>query len=500
MIQKSKILVLICTLLLCGMAICALLFLERQNCLSVPIIEEKRLKNYTEVSNLDISLLTFNNKDVAIDLLNNRIFISQMEQDLKAPYLLKGRLKTENPQYTLYFLKNEMLDNIFLATKEGKPLTLIIENGETFQKVDVVITTLPILYLDLEGTEKMEDGRDLMNGKMIIWDNSSKGYKVSTSYVKWHVRGNSTKIYDKQSWKMELKKDNGDNKNLELLGLGSDDDWILNAMSMDDTRVKEKFAQTLWNQIVSTTNHNYKMSSGEYVELFINGAYQGLYLLQRRVDEKYLGLNREKDIVFKGRNTWEADSLGDAYEIISSPYDKETTYGILEKTLEFADENEMNIDNFIDVSAMIQFLSAKDNSGYKNMFYVLKRQENGYELYLVPWDTDLSLGATWTYDYEDSVDEIIERRELEVLRKRDSEIDRKVAERWNDFRTNILSEENIYFVLDEIIEQLEISGALERNTERWGELNEGEDNAENLRLYIRERLMFLDKHYEQFIN
>ena len=66
-------------------------------------------------------------------------------------------------------------------------------------------------------------------------------------------------------------------------------------------------------------------------------------------------------------------------------------------------------------------------------------------------------------------------------------------------RKNIFLEKNIYLVLDEIVEQLKVSGAIERNKERWGELNEGEDNEENLRLYIHERLVFVDEYYKQFI-
>lgn len=502
MTGKSKKILFVGSLGIIILTMFVLIRRDFRSCMKVPIISEEKLNTLTEVTTLDISQIAFNGADVSIDLPNNSIYISQNYNDLKKAYMMQGELKAKNPEYSLFFLDTVVMGDIPLAVQEGVPLPLIIKYGESYQRVNLIVTTLPILYLDLEGTDKMEDGRDLMHGNLTLWDNfdlEMKRYKVTTGLVQWHVRGNSTKIYDKLSWKMELKKNNGDNKNLELLGLGSDDDWILNAMSMDDTRIKEKLAQTLWNQIVSNTNYDYKMSSGEYVELFINGAYQGLYLLQRRVDEKYLGLNREADIVFKGRNTWEADSLGAAYEIVSSPYDKETSYDILEKTLGFIGENRVNTNSFIDLSVMLQFLSAKDNSGYKNMFYILKKMGNGYELYFVPWDTDLSLGATWTYDYEDSVDEIIERRELDIFRKKDSEIEKKIAERWNVLRKNIFLEKNIYLVLDEIVEQLKVSGAMKRNKERWGELNEGEDNEENLRLYIQERLAFVDEYYKQFV-
>ena len=105
---------------------------------------------------------------------------------------------------------------------------------------------------------------------------------------------------------MNLRDEDFQKSNVDLLGLGSDDDYILNPMSMDDTFVKEKLIQELWSQLMKQADYNYQMTKGEYVELFINGAYQGLYLLQRRIDAKYLNLNRNQDILLKGINTWES--------------------------------------------------------------------------------------------------------------------------------------------------------------------------------------------------
>lgn len=47
----------------------------------------------------------------------------------------------------------------------------------------------------------------------------------------------------------------------------------------------------LWNRLAEQSPWDYPMSSGAYCEVVLNGHYQGLYLLQRRVDRKYLGLS-----------------------------------------------------------------------------------------------------------------------------------------------------------------------------------------------------------------
>ena len=70
--------------------------------------------------------------------------------------------------------------------------------------------------------------------------------------------------------------------------MGSDDDWILNPMSLDDFKVKENLLMTLWNELAQENDWDVRMSTGNYCEIVMNGRYRGLYLLQRRIDRKYL--------------------------------------------------------------------------------------------------------------------------------------------------------------------------------------------------------------------
>lgn len=497
--MKNEGMLLVCSLSVFIISVCFINFLERQNCMNVPIISEEQLNEYTETTSLDISLMSFEGEKIAADFPGNSIYISQSSGNLKHFYMLQGKLEPTTPEYSLYFLDTPALNDISESVQENEPLTLIIRCGDTYQKVNVVITTLPVLYLDFDGSCEDEQGRTLNNGKFTLWNNlnSSNSYKTVTSLAEWRMRGNSTTIYPKLSWKLNLRTDNGENNDLDLLNLGSDDDWILNPMSMDDTNLKERMSQELWNQLASKTDHNYQMSKGEYVEVLINGAYQGLYMLQRRVDAKYLNLDQEEDILMKGINTWEAETVSDGYEIVSTPFGDEETYIYLEKTLDFQNGNRINTDNFIDVNLLLQFLSGADNYGYKNMFYALVKTNETYEMYLVPWDTDLSLGVTWGYDYEESLNEIVERQELGNVREHVSDIDEQITKRWQELRKSIYSEKKIFSIFDSITAELTVSGVIERDQKRWGLLHEEEDTWENLQLFIKDRLMFLDEYYMQ---
>lgn len=477
------------------------IFKESRVCLGLPIIKEAELTGYIETKEFDISKMRFDGEDIAVDFPNNSIFISQPIKCIKNVKSLVGVIETANPTYSLAILETECIDDLTESVQNGAPLTLIIKEGNLYQKVNLIITTLPVMYLDFESESEDEESRNVNKGKMTLWNNYNlpMSYLTMTSNAEWRLRGNSTRSFSKKAWKLNLRNNNGENNSLDLLGLGSDDDWILNPMSMDDTFVKEKLTQELWNQLAKETSNIYKMSQGEYIELFINGAYQGLYLLQRRVDAKYLEINQEKDVLMKGINTWEAESIYDAYEIISSPYENEETFTLFNEVLNFEDDNTINVDNFIDTSLFIQFISGSDNYGYKNTFYLMKQEKDSYELYLVPWDTDLSLGVTWGYDYEDSIDEIIERREMSTMREHIGNIDMQIADKWNILRKNTYAEENIFSIYSSIKEELKQSGAVRRDEEQWGLLHEGEDNWENLEKFIRERLVFLDKYYAKVL-
>ena len=324
----KKMMYILCSISVFLIIIAFLISRESKECLGLPIIDEDELEGYVETSEFDISQMKFDGEDIAVDFPSNTIFISQSVENVKNVRSLAGEVVATNPEYYLGILKTGQLKNLSETVQEGKPLILIIKSDEQYKKVNLIITTFPVLYLDYESNTEDEQNRNLNIGKMILWNNykSSLSYGTVSSNAEWRLRGNSTRSFDKKAWKMNLRDENYQNNNLNLLGLGSDDDWILNPMSMDDTFVKEKFVQELWGQIVAETNYNYKMSKGEYIELIINGAYQGLYLLQRRIDEKYLEINQKTDILLKGINTWEIESIDEGYEIISTPLNEKDTY------------------------------------------------------------------------------------------------------------------------------------------------------------------------------
>lgn len=497
-----KGIVFLCALLALVFAIGTFLFLEQQYCMGVPLIPESKVCEYMEVSTLDISQLRMNGAKIAADIATNTIYVSQATPNLAHYSSLQGELRSANPGYGLFFVENTMLHDISSAVESGTPLTLIMVEGKRCQFVDVVITTLPVLNIDGAVTHQNEEGKDVFSGSATLWagfDPYLEGYSTTSSDLQWHVRGNTTASQPKKPWKLSFKTKNGNNKDLNLLGLGEDDDWILNSLTMDDTRIKEKLFMDLWNTMAAQTDYHYKMSSGEYVEAVINGKYLGLFLLQRRLDAKYLELSDE-DVLLKATN-YQASSAEEAYEFVTPKVNTEEIYPIMQRVFEGKEPSSYHLYNVIDVNIMLQMASAQDNFSLKNMYHVLKKTDSGYEHFLLPWDTDLSFGVVWKtdvgfcYDRQQSLGQFSHRMETPALRKTDPAYQQKAIERWNYLRQTILTEENILAHIDELYAKLTTSSAVARDVAVWSDRYGGDDTVAALKEYVHARLAFVDEYY-----
>ncbi len=499
-----KVLILLCLFLLLSFAIGFFLYMEKQYCMGVPLISESDIQQYDNVSSLDVSYLRMNNEEVAIDIAQNTIYISQSSNMLSHYSLLQGTLETTNPSQSLFFVNNAVLEDVSSAVCNGTPLSLLILERESYMLVNVVITTLPVL--NIEGVitpHQNENGRDIYSGKVTFWsgnDPFAESYSTKSSSLQWHIRGASSSVLPKKPYKLSLKDSDGNNTDENFLGLGEEDDWILNPMNIDDTKVREKFAMDFWNQYLSQNQAQNRMSNGEYVEVVINKEYQGLYLLQRRVDNKYLKIDRNQDILMKGRNLWTPASLGEGYGIVYSPYNLEETYQFLELVLSSDNQNVIDNTEFIKTEVFINFISAPDNSGYKNMFYLLQKEEDHFEMSFIPWDTDMSMGIIWTdkfvYDYTVSVQQNVKRQEHNFMLQNQPELNDTIAKYWIEMREHIYTEENIQILLNENIATISNSGAYLRDLQKWGTRYGGADTHEALRAWCKERLDIMDSLYD----
>lgn len=111
----------------------------------------------------------------------------------------------------------------------------------------------------------------------LIAADGSLEYSDRLDYIK--ARGNST-FYetDKKSFQLKLRRDSS------LLDMGDADKWILMAQAFDGSFMRNELVNSFAEE-----NTNVLSQSGEYLDLYINGEYYGLYYLCEKVE---VGENR----------------------------------------------------------------------------------------------------------------------------------------------------------------------------------------------------------------
>lgn len=501
--QKIKLAIFICMLLALCIVACLLIHRDHQYCMDILLTSEDTLSDYKEDPSIDISGLLFGGEAVAFDSASNTIYISQPSDKLVHSSELIGTLESADPGCSLYFLEDTAIRNISESVSNSTPLTLAVIKGDSFRTVNVILTTLPVLRLEKTELFQDETGQDVMTGSFVLWGggtSSSTDYTTVSGTTQWHIRGGVSRLKPKKSWKLSLKDANGENKDLDLLGLGADDDWILNAMSMDDTKIRDKLTTELWNQYLYDSDQDFPMSTSQYVEAVINNEYQGLFLLMRRVDAKYLQLDKQTDILLKG-TSWIATTTEEAYEIIYSPYSAEQTYQIIDNAIENTAGSSISLENFAKTNVFLNYFAALDNAGFKNMFYILRPSETGYTLFYLPWDMDMSMGVIYlpdagiVYDYSESMNAIVNRIEYIPMKGLHPELDQIMADHWKDCRTSLYSEALIKEFVSKHTDTICFSGAFGRDVQKWGFLYDGMDTHSTLIQYCIERLSVLDSYY-----
>lgn len=483
-------------LLLMAGAIAFFSWRECNTCLGLSFRETEPAGSYAYRDYSD--QLLFLDERAAVDVKKDTLYIPQSIGTDTSAWALHGKLTLRDGGQKMYFLRDAAFENLAEAVAQNHRFQLIIESGKTYMRYQVVFTTLPVLCMEEnEGLELTEKG-DIAEGTLRVWtpsDGDAGGYSVKKSNLQWHLRGNYTMGQPKKSIKLCLKKKNGTPKNLALLGMGADDDWILNPMSLDDTKLKEKYLMTLWNELADGTPWDERMSTGAHVEVLINGTYRGVYLLQRRVDKKYLSLDSSQILLKASGDEDEMEPR--ACKIVYSPFDETQTYAIWSDMVAQKLVPWLDIPNLIDVNLFVQFGALYDNAQFRNLFYLLTPEADSYRVSLLLWDTDQAMGVVkgFRFNLNASAHAEISRMEYDFVRDTEPGLDEETARRWQALRQGILSQDRLEQVLDALSRSLAASGCLERDQEIWGQAYGGREGLETLRQYVAMRTEFLDAYY-----
>ncbi len=137
---------------------------------------------------------------------------------------------------------------------------------------------LPTMMVQVEAQEALYEAMDYAHknsvekGEMIFFDNSGD-ILLDTNLEVFRVRGNVTAMFAKKSFAFTLPNA------VSLCNMEASQNWNLLANAADGSQIRNKMMLD-WAGEVSEGYH----PESEFVELFVNGEYQGLYLLTETVE------------------------------------------------------------------------------------------------------------------------------------------------------------------------------------------------------------------------
>ncbi len=250
-----------------------------------------------------VETMRLSNKDLIYDNLEQVYYFPLPEyvrggQDFTTTFAWSP--KTENPDYHLTIngvRPDEATGEITLpAVTCAEDYTLAVvkdEEGEV-ATAKLRFTFLPIVEVNVPTC----NGSYYTTGTLRVTDcNPSLAYD-SLVIAAFKYRGASAQNYSKKSYAIKLRDADGNSVDREYLGFRNDNNWILDAMAIDKSCMRNRVSTDLWNDFSTEPYHKKNEpkarvgTRGKFVEVFLNGTYHGLYCMTEKVDRKQLKLKK----------------------------------------------------------------------------------------------------------------------------------------------------------------------------------------------------------------
>jgi subtilisin-like proprotein convertase family protein len=145
-------------------------------------------------------------------------------------------------------------------TDSNLPIVVINTNNQSIPNEPQIMADMGIIYNGVGVRNNMTDPFNHYNGKIGI-----------------EIRGNYSASLPQKPYRFETWDVNGNSINVPLLGMPSENDWALLATYNDKSFVRN----TLANHLFDTMGHYATRS--EFVEVVLNGEYQGIYMLSETI-------------------------------------------------------------------------------------------------------------------------------------------------------------------------------------------------------------------------
>ena len=400
-------------------------------------------------------------------------------------------------------------------------------------------TTLPVVYMNTKGQQVLKE--NVIWGNIALLDGNGEEQSVFSTpnsiyraTIKYRGASSYSK-FDKKQYRIKFYKNKKDSaKEVSLAGMGANSEWVLNGPYLDKTLIRNKLVYDLAREL------NGWAPDTRFVELFVDGEYQGVYLAvepvtngESRLRLAEFGLlsgetayivNRDRiDTGSEEIDTW-GKTNGYTYNALYIRYPSKNK--ITEKQKEyitkdisefeqalygtnFSDKRigyqaYIDMDNWVDYFIINEFAMNYDAGNLSTYIY----KELGGKLQLAVWDFNNGFDNYQWFRTETDVLHTVENSWFNRLWQ-DETFREHVSERYRQLRKTTLSDEHIAEKIASY--QEELGEAVDRNFKVWGysfkenllagttkegtsrDIGSYEEAMKQLTDTIRERLAYLDK-------
>ena len=404
------------------------------------------------------------------------------------------------PGVTVCWIDDYAYDFCAEAIREGYRYELLAYTDTEYAYFGVVFTGLPIVTWHT-WDESLPIGDEYVPG----WGSvSAAGYDAVNSPAQIHLRGGGfPKPVDKLSYRLEFhelsRKGRDRTRDLSVLGMEPDSDWLLIANASDRTAVSNHLCWQMWTRWTEGEGIPGRPES-RMVELFVDDEYMGLYDLMQPVREvqnlERIGGNPDTDCVYRAKRQVDGDytvlgrtvldyeaSINTHAEVRYAPTGMSDAqvqavfeqYEQLMRSGELALSDEaftalaqsvVDVHQEMSYYLFFQVCQLVDDYVNNNRFIWMLREGDGYRMMITPWDMDNGLGSKTEEKRRDIIYLGLPMDER-MLTLNVADCREELWTIWNEKKNTLLTENEIYAWIRGEEAYINASGAYLRESERW---------------------------------
>lgn len=157
-------------------------------------------------------------------------------------------------------------------TDSNLPIVVITTDTDPNTGQPAAIPDEPRVYGTMKIIKRPDGTRNYLT------DIATASYLNYNGRISIETRGSTSQNLPKKPYGFTtLQADNVTNNNVSLLGMPSENDWILNSFAYDTSYLRDYISYSLYNQM-----GNYGVRTN-YCEVVVNGVYVGLYMLTEKI-------------------------------------------------------------------------------------------------------------------------------------------------------------------------------------------------------------------------